>query len=260
MPYFTAEDGEMVYYSERGSGKPLFFIHGWMSDGLDFEKNIAFFSNQYRCISLDIRGHGFSGRIEKNLNITQVAKDVHLLIENLNLKDLILVGHSMGAVVIFNYISQFQTSSLKGICIIDQLPKLLKINKWNFGVEGGLAIIQQLEETLNNNFSTFVENVAKQSTAMERTVRNMSKKTILTFFKELCTYDYRELMSEIDIPVLCLLKREGNLPSNPLGKWYQDNLSNCTYVEFSNSGHWIFRDEEEKFNLFLKNFIKQIYL
>jgi pimeloyl-ACP methyl ester carboxylesterase len=86
----------------------------------------------------------------------------------------------------------------------------------------------------------------------------MSKKTILMYFKELCTYDYRTLMTEIDIPVLCLLKSEGQQSSNPLGKWYLDNLPNCTYVEFSESGHWIFKDKEEKFNISLENFIKQI--
>ncbi len=258
MPYFTADDGEIIYYFEVGSGQPLFFVHGWMSDGLDFENNIKYFSKTYHCITLDIRGHGFSGRIDKNLNLNQVARDIHTLIHKLNLDSPIMIGHSMGAVVIFSYISQFKTSLLKGICIIDQLPKLLKDKHWDFGVEGGIAIIQKLEQSLNNDFSTFVESVAKQSRAMERTIRNMARKTILTFFKELCNYDYRALISKIDIPVLCMLKSEGNLPSNPLGKWYQNNLPNCTYIEFPESGHWIFKDKEEKFNMSLEAFIKQI--
>ncbi|TFF98601.1 MAG: alpha/beta hydrolase [Promethearchaeota archaeon] len=258
MPYFTADDGERIYYSEVGSGYPLFFIHGWMSDGLDFKNNIIYFSKTYRCITLDIRGHGLSKRIHKNLNLNQVARDIQTLIYRLDLDSIIMIGHSMGAVVIFSYISQFKTNSLKGICIIDQLPKLLKDKQWNFGVEGGIAIIDKLEQSLNNDFSTFIENVTKQNNSMDRTIRSMDRKTILTFFKELCTYDYRALMPEIDIPVLCMLKSEGNLPLNPLGKWYQKNLPKCTYIEFPESGHWIFKDKEEKFNLALEIFIKQI--
>ena len=258
MPYFTADDGERIYYSEVGSDQPLLFIHGWMSDSFDFKNNITYFSKNYHCITLDIRGHGRSRRIDKNLNLNQVARDVQALMYRLNLDSTIMIGHSMGAVVIFSYISQFKTNLLEGICIIDQLPKLLNDEAWNFGVEGGIAIIQKLEQSLNNDFSTFVENVAKQNSSMDRTIRRMDRKTILTFFKELCAYDYRALISEIDIPVLCMLKSEGNLPLNPLGKWYQDNLPNCTYVEFPESGHWIFKDKEEKFNLSLETFINQI--
>ncbi len=65
-------------------------------------------------------------------------------------------------------------------------------------------------------------------------------------------------MSEIDLPVLYLLKREVQLPSNPLGEWYPNNLTNCTYVEFPECGHRIFKVEEEKFNPSLKKFIQQI--
>lgn len=258
MPYCAADDGEMIYYTDVGKDQPLFFIHGWMSDGLDFEKNVAFFSKKFRCVSMDIRGHGFSGRIEKNLNLNQVAKDVHIIIQILNLKNPILIGHSMGAVVIFSYISQYQTNSLKGICIIDQLPKLLQDNDWKYGVEREAANIRKLKKTINDQFPTFVKGVAKQSSAMERTIRNMSKQAIITYFKELCSYDYRTLMTEIDIPVLCLLKREAQLTSNPLGEWYLKNISNCTFVEFRKSGHWIFKDEEEKFNASLEKFIQQI--
>lgn len=258
MPYFTADDGERIYYSEVGSGQPLLFIHGWMSDSLDFKNNITYFSKNYHCLTLDIRGHGLSRQIDTNLNLNQVARDVQALILRLNLDSIIMIGHSMGAVVIFSYIYQFKTHLLKGICIIDQLPKLLKDKQWDFGVEGGIEIIQKLEQSLNHDFSTFVENVTKQNSSMERTIRDMDKETILTFFRELCAFDYRTLMSEIDIPVLCMLKSETNLPLNPLGKWYQNNLPNCTYIEFPESGHWIFKDKEDKFNLSLERFIQQL--
>ncbi len=175
MSYCATDDGEMIYYTDVGNGQPLFFIHGWMSDGLDFEKNIAFFSKKYHCISMDIRGHGFSGRIEKSLKLNQVANDVHNIIQKLNLNTPILIGHSMGTVVIFSYLSHYQTKSLKGICIINQPPKILNDKHWKYGADGGDANIRKLKKTINKKFSTFVENVAKQSNARERTIRNMSK-------------------------------------------------------------------------------------
>ena len=75
MPYLTAEDGVPIYYTDRGEGAPIFLVHGWTMNHKFFERNIPELSRAHRVVTMDIRGHGHSGKQELNMSLRQAAKD-----------------------------------------------------------------------------------------------------------------------------------------------------------------------------------------
>ena len=273
MPYLTADDGEKLYYTDQGKGKTIFFIHGWMASHLEFEGNIAYLSKKFRCVTMDVRGHGFSGRVEKNLSLSQAAKDAYRIMEELDLKDVFLVGHSMGAVICMHYVKQFGNERLKGVCFIDQPPKMINDNKWKYGsvdFEGA----RQVETMVYTQFEMIASNLASLNyapdnqpsperlavlqDAMEKMMRNMSKHAIIAFWNELCIYDFRRLMTKFPVPLLgCMGYRSMAYPAHP-GIWYKENVPKCTIVDFMESGHLVNIDEEEKFNTTIEKFVDSL--
>ena len=86
-----------LYYQEQGEGEPLFLLHGNGEDGTYFANQISFFSDRYRVIAVDTRGHGKSPRGTAPFTMEQFAVDLHSLMEKLQIQRGIILGFSDGA-------------------------------------------------------------------------------------------------------------------------------------------------------------------
>ena len=98
MPYLT-RDGVKLYYEEAGSGPPMIFIHGWTCDRSHFAPQAAHFAPHYRCLSVDLRGHGESDKPEQEYTIDGFAADVAWMCGELGVSGAVLAGHSMGGAI-----------------------------------------------------------------------------------------------------------------------------------------------------------------
>ena len=107
MPYMTAEDGVPIYYTDQGQGEPIFLVHGWTMNHKFFQHNIPELSRTHRVVTMDIRGHGHSGKQEVNLSLRQAARDARAIIDHLGLDGVNLAGWSMGTTLICNYFDLF---------------------------------------------------------------------------------------------------------------------------------------------------------
>ena len=86
-----------LYYQEQGEGEPFFLLHGNGEDGTYFANQISFFSDRYRVIAVDTRGHGKSPRGTAPFTMEQFAVDLHSLMEKLQIQQGIILGFSDGA-------------------------------------------------------------------------------------------------------------------------------------------------------------------
>lgn len=95
-----SSDGVEIAYSVYGKGEPaLIFVHGWGWDQSLWKGQAAKFSSKYKVVTLDLAGHGESGKKRKNFTIKDFGNDVVSVINKLQLKKVILVGHSMGGII-----------------------------------------------------------------------------------------------------------------------------------------------------------------
>lgn len=126
MPTITTKDGASIYYKDWGSGQPVVFSHGWPlnADAWD-DQAFLVASNGYRAIAHDRRGHGRSSQTWEGNDMDTYAADLAALIEALDLKDIVLVGHSTGGGEVTRYIGRYGTSRVAKAVLVDAIPPLM---------------------------------------------------------------------------------------------------------------------------------------
>lgn len=94
--YPQADTSASLVYNQQGKGDTtLLFVHGWGINSRYWDAQIAHFQNRYTVIAVDLAGHGYSEALSTEMTIEQYATDLVQLVESLDLRDIILVGHSM---------------------------------------------------------------------------------------------------------------------------------------------------------------------
>ncbi|MEM9936875.1 MAG: alpha/beta hydrolase [Bacteroidota bacterium] len=94
-------DQGVIHVNQCGQGDTtLLFVHGWGIDAEYWDEQQGFFCPGYRVVSMDMMGFGKSGKEREAYSIEAYAADVNTLIEELELKNVILIGHSMGGDVV----------------------------------------------------------------------------------------------------------------------------------------------------------------
>ena len=122
IKHFTTGDGVRLNYSETGSGKPLVLIHGWSQCAEEFKHQVAGLSDRYRVIAYDQRGHGESEKPGFGYKIHRLSKDLHEMLVSLDLRDVNVLGHSMGCSVIWGYWELFGADRLASLILVDEPP------------------------------------------------------------------------------------------------------------------------------------------
>lgn len=126
MLHITTKDGTSIYHKDWGKGQPVVFSHGWPLTSDAWESQMFFLaSNEYRCIAHDRRGHGRSGQPWDGNHMDQYADDLEELFDKLNLKDIVMIGHSTGGGEVARYIGRYGTKRVAKAVLMGGVPPLM---------------------------------------------------------------------------------------------------------------------------------------
>lgn len=126
MSYVTTSDGTELFYKDWGVGKPVVFSHGWPLSSDAFEDQMFFLaSNGYRCIAHDRRGHGRSGQPWYGHDLDTYADDLAHLLNTLDIRDAVLVGHSTGGGEVVRYLARHGQERVSKAVLIGAIPPLM---------------------------------------------------------------------------------------------------------------------------------------
>jgi non-heme chloroperoxidase len=126
MSTITTEGGTQIYYKDWGTGQPVLFSHGWPLSSDAWESQMVFLAqNGYRTIAHDRRGHGRSSQPSEGNEMDTYANDLAALIEELDLKDAVLIGHSTGGGEVTRYVGRRGSSRVARAVLVSAVPPLL---------------------------------------------------------------------------------------------------------------------------------------
>jgi non-heme chloroperoxidase len=126
MPVLTLKDGSQKFYKDWGSGRPVVFSHGWPlnADAWDVQANLVA-ENGFRAIAHDRRGHGRSTQTWDGNTMDQYADDLAELLDHLDVRDAVLVGHSTGGGEVVRYLSRHGSARVARAVLLGAIPPLM---------------------------------------------------------------------------------------------------------------------------------------
>jgi non-heme chloroperoxidase len=209
MSTITTKDGVDIFYKDWGprDGRPIVFHHGWPLSGDDWDTQMLFFVNQgYRVIAHDRRGHGRSTQVSDGHDMDHYAADVAAVVQHLDLKNAVHIGHSTGGGEVARYVArhgQPQGRVAKAVLIGAVTPIMLKTPQ----NPGGLTmdVFDGFRSALATNRSQFFLDVASGpfygfnrtgATVSEGAIRNWWRQGMMGSAK--AHYDGIKAWSETD--------------------------------------------------------------
>jgi len=207
-----------IYYEDRGSGRPVVLVHGWPLNGGSWERqSAALLAAGHRVITYDRRGFGKSSQPAEGYEYDTLAKDTLHLLDALNLKDITLVGFSMGGGEVARYMGKYDNGRVGKVCFMSSIaPALRKSGNNPEGIdpavfEGIKAGIEKdrfvfLEQFLSNFFNVDVlgDRISSAAVHANFNVAASSSYQAMLNCVDAWLEDFREDIKQIKLPTLVI--------------------------------------------------------
>lgn len=283
--FLTTSDGVKIHYLEAGKAKivgtglesasppadavvtrgsvslekqrkvpAILFVPGWTMPAWIWQKQIDYFSSDYRVVSMDPRSQGESSKSDEGDYPAARARDIKAVVDRLELSPVVIVGWSLAVTEIASYVEQFGTSSLAGVVLVD-------------GIAGGMSpesfmrfitFLDQMQSEREKKTGDFVRSMFRKPQPEEYLQRLIKASletptdTAIALTVSGFTTDNRPALAKIDKPTLIVTTK------GSFGELYAEmhkSIRGSRLESFDDAGHALFVDDPDKFNGLLEDFL-----
>jgi len=275
MPFFATSDQTRLYYRDWGTGAPVVFLSSWAVSGAMWEYQMLPLSEQgLRCLAYDRRGHGRSDDPGRGYAFDALADDLAALLTQLDLREVTLVGHSMGCAEIARYLSRHGTGRIARTVLIgtttpfllqtadnpEGLPKalfetnaaLLTADRPRYFSSGvtkffGLGAPWPLPELVSPELAQWGVQLTLES----------SPKAVLECRRALDATDFRPDLGAFTVPTLIIHgQNDQSTPLDLCGRRTAQAIPGSQLIVYEGAAHGLFLTHKERLNRDLLAFIQ----
>ncbi|MGW5516875.1 alpha/beta fold hydrolase [Nocardia africana] len=272
MPYFDTTDGTRLFYAQAGTAgaRPVVFVHAWaLNSGMWNYQVPAVLAAGLRCVVFDRRGHGRSDLPGHGYDLDRLADDLADLLAHLRLREVVLVGHSMGSAEIVRYLSRHSDERISGVVLsAPTTPFLLRTHDNPQGpVDADTA--EAVRALMRRDIGAFVETTSptdwfgpgyQVSAGLSEWTRRQFFDTplqvLLSTNQVFLTADQRAELTEITVPTLVVQgDADRSAALEHTGRRTHAALPDARLTVIRGAGHGLFMSDPQRYNHEILDFI-----
>jgi pimeloyl-ACP methyl ester carboxylesterase len=266
--FFTTDDNVKIHFEEYGEGsKTILGVHGYQGSGDTYKETFQLIKGDYHFVVYDERAHGRSDTPSDGYTMARYARDLRGLIKHLGLKDIIVIGYSMGMHIVWDYIRQYGDGDFDKIVSTVMSPKIYNSGDYQLGIKGvdlerAFAQIKSANESYTaniqsqiHNFKSFIE----------------SRKAYKVFYDYAVTYDpgamtrlliamygadYWDVLPNITKPVLFVTAEKDLYPLASFEEQKRLVKGESSVVMIPGYGHVFIMDVPDQYAAEIQKFIQ----
>lgn len=270
MPFFTGRDGTQLRYEDWGTGKPVVFLHSWLLNAGQWEYQFhALVEAGLRCVGYDRRGHGGSDPGRGGYDYDTLSDDLAALLETLDLRDVTLVGHSMGSAEIARHLSRHGSGRIERVVFVSgSLPFVGpgEDNPEGLPAEAYQAFVNRMRTDRpkffadwgNAFFATHLGNPVSTEAVDHMVAQALRTNPLaaLRCWDAVFHTDLRPDLAHVTVPAL-IIHGTGDLnaPVETTGRRTAKLIPHSTLVEYDGAGHGLHETHADRLNADLLAFI-----
>jgi pimeloyl-[acyl-carrier protein] methyl ester esterase len=270
MPVIATSTCNALYYQDTGTGNPLVFVHGWSFSGVVWQSQRELFQNCFRCIIVDLPGHGESAPSLSGYALDDFVTSLGELFAHLDLREVVLVGWSLGALMALAA-AQTYRDRISALVLVAGTPRFTATDNYSCGLDvkeiRGLAL-----RLRRNQLATFEDFSRRMFTPGDVSAGECSGSYVdlvagrlpdtnaaLQSLETLAVSDLRDILPEVQLPVLVVHGEGDGICPVVAARFMAERLPEARLALMPGVGHAPFLSFPLKFARILQDFIGRLY-
>lgn len=267
-------DGRQWPVHVTGTGRPLLLIHGWAMGCQFFGPQVDALSNQFTLIRADLRSHHADQNVDGPHTIEALAEDVRALMLHLNLQETLIIGWSMGAMVLWSALHQADVRErTAGMISIDMSLRITNDDGWKLGLSDGRRAFETLKavETMKEDWHGTVTRMVPRIFAPQGTLHHpklasemvehalaLPAEKLAALWESMAIQDFWRFLPSLNIPLLAIHGAHSQLYEVATGKYIAEAAPKGQLAIIDQAGHAPHLENPVAFNSHLVRFAEEL--